>query len=456
MFKRILIANRGEIALRIIRACKEMGLQTVVVCSQADKGARYLDLADHAICIGPAPAMDSYLSVSRVISAAEISDSQAIHPGYGFLAENSHFAEVCQSCGVKFIGPTFETMEKVGNKSLARQVAAEARVHVVPGSMSTLQDVDEALGQATEIGYPVMLKAASGGGGRGLRRVDDEEGLGTAFAAAGTEAQNAFKDSSLYIEKVIEPARHVEIQILADEHGNIVSLGERDCTVQRRHQKLIEETPSPFITKSLREEMSRAAVRIAKAVDYTGAGTVEFLVDEKKRFYFLEVNARVQVEHPVTEMVTGFDIIKEQIRIAAGEKLEVRQRDIVARGVSIECRINAEDPDDGFRPTPGRIIHYFQPGGIGVRVDSHIHSGYVVPTHYDSLIAKLIVHAPTRKEAVVRMRRALGEFVIEGPKTTIPFLLAVLNHKDFVKADIDTGFLNRFFDERAQLSSEHK
>jgi len=453
MFKRILIANRGEIALRIIRACKEMGVETAVICSQADKGARYLDLADHAICIGPAPATDSYLSVPRVISAAEISDAQAIHPGYGFLAENAHFAEVCESCGIKFIGPSFETMEKVGNKSLARQAARDSRVHIVPGSDGVLENVEHAVATAAPIGYPVMLKAVAGGGGRGMRKVCDETELRNAFEQAGTEALKAFKDPSLYIEKVIEPARHVEIQILADEHGRVISLGERDCTVQRRHQKLIEEAPSPFVGKSLREEMSRAAIRIAKTVGYCGAGTVEFLVDRRKRFYFLEVNARVQVEHPVTESITGVDIIKEQIRIAAGEKLRQRQRDISRNGVSIECRINAEDPEDGFRPTPGRITKYWQPGGLGVRVDSHVHAGYVVPCHYDSLLAKLIVHAPTRGDAIIRMRRALSEFVVEGVKTTIPFLLEVLNHEDFLTADIDTGFLARFMDERAEASS---
>jgi acetyl-CoA carboxylase biotin carboxylase subunit len=441
MFSRILIANRGEIALRIIRACRELGVQSVVVYSEADEGAQYLKLADGAIRIGAAPAGESYLRIDRILSAAEVADVQAIHPGYGFLAENPKFAEQCRGCNIEFIGPSTAAMELLGNKVEARRMAKEARVAITPGSETSVKSPDEALEMAHKIGFPVILKAAGGGGGRGMRVAHNDITLRKNFSAAQTEAEAAFKDPSIYVEKYLERARHVEVQILADHHGTIIHLGERDCTIQRRHQKLIEEAPSPGISDEVRYGIRRAAVRLAHFAGYTNAGTVEFLVDENDRYYFCEVNARVQVEHPVTEMVTGVDIIKEQIRIAAGEKLRLRQRRIQPSGVAIECRINAEDTTNGFRPTPGRIDTFIAPGGPGVRLDTHVHAGYLVPPNYDSLLAKVIVHQKTRRDAIACMVRALEEFQIRGVPTTIPLCLTILRHSQFLRGKVHTKFV---------------
>lgn len=445
MFSRILIANRGEIALRIIRTCRELGIETVAVYSEADRDALYLRFADETICIGPAASAQSYLDVPRIISAAEIADVEAIHPGYGFLSENAHFAEVCRSCNITFIGPDPEILSLVGNKVEARETARKAGVKTIPGSDGPVTSDKEALDAAREIGYPVMVKAAMGGGGRGMRIAHNDISLSNALYAAKAEAEACFGDSTIYIEKVIEKPRHIEFQILADTHGNVVHLGERDCSLQRRHQKLIEEAPSSVLTKSLRKEIGEAAKKLSKACGYTNAGTVEFLVDANNKFYFMEMNARIQVEHPVTEMVTGIDLIKEQLRVAAGEKLGYSQRDIRIQGAAIECRINAEDPANDFKPSPGRIGLYCPPGGIGVRMDSHAYSGYVVPPHYDSMIGKLIVHAEDRDKAIVSMRRALDEFVVEGIKTTIPLYLQILAHASFIGGDFDTGFIDTYF-----------
>ena len=449
MFKRILIANRGEIAQRIIRACRELGVETVAIYSEADAGALYLRQADETICIGPAQSAKSYLDIPSIIAAAEIADVEAIHPGYGFLAENSHFAEVCRSCNITFIGPTPETIAAVGNKANARDMAIKAKVPVVPGSDGPVEDEEKAITTAAELGYPVMIKAASGGGGRGMRIASNEPSLISGFHAARNEAGAAFGDPTVYIEKFVENPRHIEIQILADNHGNIIHLGERDCSIQRRHQKLIEESPSPSLTSGLRKKMGEAAVRMAKTAGYQNAGTVEFLLDSKGNFYFIEVNARIQVEHTVTEMVTGLDIVKEQLRIASGSKLRYSQRDIKPRGHVIECRINAEDPERDFRPSPGLVTTFVPPGGPGVRVDSHCFSGYRIPSNYDSMIGKLLVHRDTRQEAIRTMRRALEEFVIEGPKTTISLLHAILDHTDFATGKHDTGFVERYFTPRA-------
>ncbi len=443
MFKRILIANRGEIALRVIRACRELGVETVAIFSEADRGAPYLELADEAFCVGPARAADSYLRIDRVISAAEIGNVQAIHPGYGFLSENSHFAEVCRSCDIEFIGPTPEAMERVGDKNSARALAREAGVPTVPGSDGLLSNEREALDIARTIGFPVLLKATAGGGGKGMRVAANDLALASAWQQASAEAQAAFGNPGIYIEKYIERPRHVEIQILGDRHGNIFHLWERDCSTQRRHQKLIEESPSPRLPQATRQKMAEAAVRLAKTAGYYSAGTVEFIVDQQDNFYFIEVNARIQVEHPVSEMVTGIDLLKAQIRVAAGEKLDLRQEDIVPRGHAIECRINAEDPAHNFRPNPGRIERIFAPGGFGVRWDSHATTGYVVPPHYDSLVGKLIVHQPTRKEAIATMIRALKELRVEGIKTTVPLHLEVLANTAFHEAQVDTTFVER-------------
>ena len=443
MFKRILIANRGEIALRVIRACRELGVETVAIFSQADRDAPYLKLADEAICVGSARAADSYLRIDRVISAAEIGNVQAIHPGYGFLSENAHFAEVCRSCDISFIGPTPETMARVGDKNSARALAREAGVPCVPGSDGLLADEQEALKIAHEIGFPVLLKATAGGGGKGMRVAANDLALASAWQQASAEAQAAFGNAGIYIERYIERPRHVEVQILGDMHGTIVHLWERDCSTQRRHQKLIEESPSPRLASETRRAMCDAAVRLAHAAGYYSAGTVEFIVDQAGHFYFIEINARIQVEHPVSEMVTGIDLVKAQIRVAAGEKLDLKQSDITARGVAIECRINAEDPANGFRPCPGRIEQIIAPGGFGVRFDSHAVAGYVVPPHYDSLIGKLIVHQPTRSEAIQTMIRALKELRIEGIKTTVPLHLEVLSNSAFHDAQVDTTFVER-------------
>ena len=443
MFKRILIANRGEIALRVIRACRELGVETVAIFSEADRGAPYLELADEAICVGPARSADSYLRIDRVISAAEIGNVQAIHPGYGFLSENSHFAEVCRSCDIGFIGPTPEAMERVGDKNSARALAREAGVPTVPGSDGIIGSEQEAVKIARQIGFPVLLKATAGGGGKGMRVAANDLALASAWQQASAEAQAAFGNAGIYLEKYIERPRHVEIQILGDQHGNVFHLWERDCSTQRRHQKLIEESPSPRLPQATRQKMAEAAVRLARTANYFSAGTVEFIVDQEDNFYFIEVNARIQVEHPVSEMVTGIDLVKAQIRVAAGEKLDLRQEDIVPRGHAIECRINAEDPAANFRPCPGRIERIIAPGGFGVRWDSHATTGYTVPPHYDSLVGKLIVHQPTRREAVATMIRALKELRVEGIKTTVPIHLEILSNTAFHEAQIDTTFVER-------------
>jgi len=443
MFKRILVANRGEIALRIIRACREMGIETVAVFSEADRGSAYLELADEAYCIGPPKAGDSYLKIDRVISAAEIGNAQAIHPGYGFLAENAHFAEVCRSCQIEFIGPPHEAMALVGDKNSARRIAREAGVPTVPGSDGIIREEKEAVAIAQQIGYPVLIKASAGGGGRGMRVALNDQALVAALQQAQAEADAAFGNGDVYLEKYIEHPRHVEVQILADAHGNYVHLWERDCTMQRRHQKLIEESPAPQLDNAVRTAICESAVKIVRAANYANAGTVEFIVDRHGHFYFIEVNARIQVEHPVTELVTGIDLIKAQIRVAAGEPLPFKQEDIVPRGVAIECRINAEDATKGFRPSPGRIERLIAPGGFGVRFDTHVHAGYVVSPYYDSMIGKLLVHQPTRDEAIACMKRALAELRIEGVKTTIPRHLDILNHSAFTEARVDTTFIER-------------
>lgn len=446
MFKKILIANRGEIALRIIRTCKELGIKTVAVYSEADRYSLHVRFADEAVCIGPGPSKESYLNIPRIIAAAEITNAEAIHPGYGFLAENAMFAEICESSGIKFIGPTPDAIEAMGDKALAKETMRKAGVPVIPGSDGVVETLEQAREIANEIGYPIMLKAAAGGGGKGMRMVRNNEELENAWQTARAEAEAAFGNPAVYIEKFIEKPRHIEIQILADEHGNVIHLGERDCSIQRRHQKLIEESPSPIVTPELREAMGQAAVKGAKSVKYRNAGTIEFLVDKDGNFYFMEMNTRIQVEHPVTEMVYGIDIVREQIRIASGEKLGIKQKQIKPNGHAIECRINAEDPFNGFRPSPGKITALHFPGGFGVRVDSHIYQEYVVPPYYDSMIAKLIVHAKNRDEAIARMLRALDEFVIEGIHTTVPFHIKILNSPQFRSGvDYDTKYIDTSF-----------
>jgi len=441
VFSRILIAARGEIALRVIRACKELGIECVVVYSKADEGALYLNLADGAICIGPAESSQSYLNIPHIIAAAEVADVDAIHPGYGFLAEVGQFAEVCRDCHIEFIGPSAETLRLMGNKVVARHLARKCGVPVVPGSEGPIESDEEARRLAREMGFPVMIKAAAGGGGRGMRVAHNEMTLVNYTAVARSEAEAAFGDSTVYIEKLVQRARHVEVQVLGDQRGRVIHLGERDCSLQRRHQKLIEESPCPILTPKLRRRLGDDAVRIATAANYLGAGTVEFLVDPDNNHYFIEMNCRIQVEHPVTEMVTGVDIVKEQIRVAAGERLGYRQEDIRIQGAAIECRINAEDPSNNFKPHPGVITRFFSPGGPGVRVDTHVHAGYKIPPNYDSLIAKLIVHGADREAARLRMRRALEEFVIDGIKTTVPLYLEVFGHSAFVSGRIDTTFI---------------
>ena len=443
MFSKILIANRGEIALRIIRACREMGIQTAVVYSTADKDAAYLQLADQAICIGDAPPGDSYLNIPRIISAAEIADVQAIHPGYGFLAENDHFAEVCRSCKIEFIGPPVSAMAAVGDKVACKKLAKKAKVPTVPGSDGAVDDEKTALKIAEQIGYPLIIKAAAGGGGRGMRVAHNDVSLRAGIKQAQAEAENAFKDSTVYMEKYVEFGRHVEVQIIADNHGNAVHLWERDCSMQRRHQKLVEESPSPVLKQSVREELCAAAVRLVKAAGYTNAGTVEFLVDKDQKFYILEVNARIQVEHPVTEEVTGIDLIKEQIRVAAGLPLSFKQKDVKQTGHAIEVRINAEDPARNFAPSPGVIQELRVPGGPGIRWDSHVYAGYRIPPNYDSMIGKLIVHRPTRAEAISTMKRALAEFHISPIKSTIPLQQRIMDDQHFQSGDVDTGFVER-------------
>jgi acetyl-CoA carboxylase, biotin carboxylase subunit len=443
MFQRILVANRGEIALRVIRACKELGIEVVAVYSQADRDAAYLSLADQAICIGKNQSTDSYLNRSRIIAAAEVADVQAIHPGYGFLSENPDFAEVCRLSGFEFIGPPHEAIRKMGLKTEAKKIAAAAKVACVPGSDGVIASEGQAISLARAIGYPVLIKAAAGGGGKGMRVCRDESNLAGAIQTASVEAEAAFKNASIYLEKFIDRPRHVEVQILGDSHGEIVSCWDRDCTLQRRHQKLVEESPAPTLSVKVRTKLSEAAVRLAKAVGYVNAGTCEFLVDSDNNFYFIEVNARIQVEHPVTEMVTGIDLVKQQILIAAGEPLPFRQKDISLKGHAIECRINSEDPEHDFRPSPGRIVDLRLPGGPGVRWDSHIYPGYIVPPYYDSLLGKLIVHAPTRPEAIATMRRALDELVIEGVHTTISLHRRIFRDADFISGRIDTTWVER-------------
>ena len=445
MLSRILIANRGEIALRIIRACRELGIEVVAVYSEADKGAPYLQLADEAICIGPADCAQSYLNIPRIISAAEVADVEAIHPGYGFLAENAHFAQVCRDCGIGFIGPSVKAMELLGDKVAARKLAFKASVPVVPGSDGAIEDESEALKLANKMGYPVIIKAAAGGGGRGMRVVHNDISFRSAFSAARAEAKVAFGNASVYLEKFIVEPRHVEVQVMADNEGNAVHFYERDCSIQRRHQKMIEESPCPVLDKHTREELCESALRIIKEANYASAATVEFLLDEDQNYYFIEANTRIQVEHPVTEMVTGHDLIKWQLKIASGHTLKISQRNIKLSGTAIECRINAEDPENNFAPCPGTITRYVPPGGPGVRVDTHVHQGWTVSSSYDSMIAKLIVHQRTRAEAITTMRRALQEFVIEPIKTTIPACLGILSHNLFVKNKVDTGFVERNF-----------
>jgi len=445
MLSRILIANRGEIALRIIRACHELGIEAVVVYSEADRQAPYLGLADEAICIGPAEPAESYLNIPRIISAAEIADVEAIHPGYGFLAENANFAQICGDCGIIFIGPPVEAMRLLGDKIQARKLARKARVPVVPGSAGAVADETDALKIAGKMGYPVMIKAAAGGGGRGMRIAHNDISLRASFAAAKTEAEAAFGDGSVYLEKSVLEPRHVEVQVIADTEGNALHFYERDCTIQRRHQKIIEESPCPVLNERTRAHLAEAALKIIKEAGYVNAATVEFLLDKDNNFYFIEVNTRIQVEHPVTEMVTGHDLIKWQLKIASGHTIRFRQRNIKHEGVAIECRINAEDPENNFAPCPGNIERFIPPGGPGVRVDTHLCQGLKISPNYDSMICKLVVHQRTRHEAIATMKRALAEFVIEPVKTTIPLCRDILAHNLFVKSKIDTGFVERHF-----------
>ncbi|TMV51403.1 acetyl-CoA carboxylase biotin carboxylase subunit [Paenibacillus mesophilus] len=440
-FHKILVANRGEIAVRIIRACRELGIYTVAVYSEADRESLHVRLADEAYCIGPTLSKDSYLNFTNLMSVATLTESDAVHPGYGFLAENADFAEICEQCNITFIGPSPQAISKMGDKSVAKQTMKEANVPVIPGSDGLIEDLDEAVRIAREIGYPVIIKATAGGGGKGIRIADDEESLVQQITTAQQEAQKAFGNAGVYLEKYLTGMKHVEIQILADKHGNVVHLGERDCSVQRRRQKLVEEAPCPVLTPEIREAMGQAAVRAAQAVDYSGAGTLEFLLGADGQFYFMEMNTRIQVEHPVTEMITNVDIIKEMILVAQGEPLSFKQEDVRINGWSIECRINAEDPERNFMPSPGQIQFYLPPGGPGVRVDSGAYQGYTISPHYDSMIAKLIVWAPTRDEAIDRMRRALGEFAVEGIHTTIGFHLKLMDHKKFQAGTFDIKFL---------------
>ncbi len=444
MFKKVLIANRGEIALRVIRACKELGIKTVAIHSEADALALHVRAADEKVCVGPAESALSYRNIPNVLSAAEITGVDAIHPGYGFLSENAHFAEVCESIGIKFIGPSSENIAMMGDKAKAREIVAKRGLPVTPGSPGELRSEEDALQAAQKIGFPVIIKATAGGGGRGMRVVNKAEDLGRAFQAAQAEAKSTFGNDGVYLERYFLEPRHIEVQILADQYGRVVHLGERDCSIQRRHQKLVEETPSPAVDDKLRREIGRVAVEAVKAAHYRNVGTVEFLLDKDRQFYFMEVNTRIQVEHPITEMVTGVDLIKEQIRLAAGHPLSIRQQDVILTGHSLECRINAEDPEK-FTPSPGTITKYSQPGGFGIRVDSAMESGSVVVPYYDSMIAKLITHGRDRQESAARMKRALGEFIIEGIKTTIPLHRRILDDPDFQKGHVSTTFLERFW-----------
>ncbi|WP_291569958.1 acetyl-CoA carboxylase biotin carboxylase subunit [Clostridium sp. UBA4548] len=442
MFKKILIANRGEIAVRIIRACREMGIQTVAIYSEADKDALHTQLADEAVCVGPAPSRDSYLNDKNILSATILKGAEAIHPGFGFLSENPKFAKMCEECNIKFIGPSSDNIENMGNKSKAKEIMIEAKVPVVPGSKGIVKDEKEALKIANSIGYPIMIKASAGGGGKGIRIVRDSKDVIKEFNTAKTEAKASFNDDSMYIEKFIERPRHVEIQIIGDSYGNVAYLGERECSVQRKNQKVLEEAPSVVLTEALRKEMGETAVRAAKAIGYKNAGTIEFLVDKNLNFYFMEMNTRIQVEHPVTEMVTGVDLIKEQIKVAYGEVLSFTQEDIVLRGHAIECRINAENPYKNFMPSPGEIKSLLIPGGNGVRLDSGVYQGYKIPPVYDSMVGKLIVHGKDRNEAINKMKRALSEFIIEGIHTNIDLHLEILSNEKFISGDFDTSFIS--------------
>ena len=445
MFDKILIANRGEIAVRIIRACREMGIKTVAVYSEADRDSLHTLLADEAICIGPASSTQSYLNMERILTATVAMKADAIHPGFGFLSENARFAELCEKCSIAFIGPSAEIIGKMGNKSQARKTMMDAGVPVVPGGKEAVHKVEEAKALAEKIGYPVMIKASSGGGGKGMRISRGPEDFETNFQNAQLESIKGFSDDTMYIEKYIEKPRHIEFQILADKYGNVVHLGERDCSIQRRHQKVLEESPSAAISEKLRQRMGEAAVKAAKAVGYENAGTIEFLLDKHKNFYFMEMNTRIQVEHPITEMVTGLDLIKEQIRIAAGEPLSITQKDVRIEGHAIECRINAENPSKNFMPCPGLIKNVHVPGGNGVRIDTHIYNDYRVPANYDSMLLKLIVHGKDRNEAIAKMRSALGELIIEGIETNVDFQFDILSHEAYRRGDVDTDFIPRYF-----------
>ncbi|HIY62822.1 MAG TPA: acetyl-CoA carboxylase biotin carboxylase subunit [Candidatus Mediterraneibacter stercoripullorum] len=449
MIGKVLIANRGEIAVRIIRACREMGIETVAVYSEADREALHTQLADEAICIGPAPSSESYLNMQNIISATLVSGADAIHPGFGFLSENSRFAELCEQCNITFIGPDSEVIRKLGNKSEARNTMMAAGVPVIPGSKDPIYDAEEGAKIAAEIGYPVIVKAALGGGGKGMRVAETPEEFENSFKTAQKEAQMAFGDNTMYIEHFVQHPRHIEFQILADKHGNVIHLGERDCSIQRNHQKMIEESPSIALTPELREKMGEAAVKAAKAAQYTNAGTIEFLLEKNGNFYFMEMNTRIQVEHPVTEWVTGIDLVKEQIRIADGRPLSYKQEDVHITGHAIECRINAENPEKNFRPSPGTITDMYLPGGKGVRIDAAIYSGYTVPPYYDSMLAKLIVHAKNRSEAIRKMRSALGEVIIEGIDTNVDYQYEILHHPDFESGNIDIEFIEKMQKEAA-------
>lgn len=450
MIQRVLVANRGEIAVRIMRACRELGVRTVAVYSEADENSLHVQMADDAICIGPAPASQSYLKIANIISAAEVADVDAIHPGYGFLSENAHFAEICRNCNITFIGPSPENISRMGDKAVARETAKKAGVPVTPGSEGLVRNKEEALKWAQSVGYPVLLKATAGGGGKGMRHAHNDVSLMQAFMTASAEAERAFGNAGMYMEKFVESARHIEVQIIADHHGNVAHLGERDCSIQRRHQKLIEEAPSPILDADTRKRLHRAAVKIAQSVQYRNAGTIEFLYDARtNEFYFMEMNTRIQVEHPVSEEITGVDLIKEQIRVASGEPLSFNQKELELEGHSIEFRVNAENPYTNFTPSPGRVEWVHFPGGPGVRVDSHVYTGYDISPYYDSMIGKIIVHAPDRTQAIHRMVRALSEFMIEGPQTTVPLGIAVLLDARFANGDYTTKFLDQYLAEGA-------
>ncbi len=442
MFQKILIANRGEIALRVIRTCKEMGIKTVAVYSTADKDSLHVRFADEAVCIGPPASSASYLNIPHIMAAAEVTNADAIHPGYGFLAENAHFAEICADYNIKFIGPTAEMIRSMGDKITAKQTMIAANVPVIPGSDGLVHDVEEGKEIAKKIGYPVILKATAGGGGKGMRVVWGDNEFEKNWNSARQEAKASFANDGIYIEKFIEEPRHIEIQVIGDQYGTVVHLSERDCSIQRRHQKLLEEAPSPFLDEELREKMGTAAIKAGKSINYEGLGTVEFLVDKYQNFYFMEMNTRIQVEHPVTEQVINFDLVKEQIKVAAG--VAISGKNYYPTGHSIECRINAEDPSNGFRPSPGKITQLHTAKGHGVRVDTHVHAGYVVPPYYDSMLAKVIVHANNRDEAIAKMKRALEEFIVEGIKTTIPFHIKLMENERFIEGNFNTGFLNEF------------